>query len=169
MKTCLMEKLRPFVAIFQGHSLLTGYANLRADLLRAMAACDVNDSSIYGATSSSYTKVIERVSSTPIFVNGRPKRSIPSRPEISSRNSSVKSSRNASSRNAELHQMRSGQRRKRSARRNTPVPSGDIGLEDSRGCPTKDDALVRLLVKKAGVRPEIIIVMDRVIYVDEEE
>jgi len=42
-----MEKLRPFVAIFQGHSLLTGYANLRADLLRAMAACDVNDSRVF--------------------------------------------------------------------------------------------------------------------------
>jgi len=37
------------------------------------------------------------------------------------------------------------------------------------GRPMKDDALVRRLAKQAGVRPEIILLTDRVEYVEEEE
>lgn len=53
--------------------------------------------------------------------------------------------------------------------------SGELGpdLADApaakHGCPAKDDALVRRLAKSAGVRPEIILLTDRVEYVDEVE
>ena len=54
--------------------------------------------------------------------------------------------------------------------------SGEIGPDDNSDAPPvnrgrlmKNDALVRRLAKQAGVRPEIILLMDRVEYVEEDE
>jgi hypothetical protein len=66
-------------------------SNLQVDVLRAMTACGVNCSRAFSEQPPSViTKVIERVTSTSVSVNGRSKRSIPTTPERSSRCISAK-------------------------------------------------------------------------------
>jgi hypothetical protein len=81
-------------------------------------------------------------------------------------------------RRAAARERRANETSERQRKRARRATSGVIGPDDAsdaspppvkRGRPTKDDALVRRLANKAGVRPEIIIATDRVIYIDEEE
>ena len=67
-------------------------SNLQMDVLRAMTACGVNYSRAFSEQPPSViTKVIERVTSTSVSVNGRSKRSISTTLERSSRCISAKS------------------------------------------------------------------------------
>ena len=75
----------------------------------------------------------------------------------------------------ERHANETSERQKKRARRAT---SDVIGPDDASyappppvkcGRPTKDGSLVKRLAKKAGIRPEIILLTDRVEYVDDDE
>jgi len=70
------------------------------------------------------------------------------------------------------HKRRAAARERR-ARRARRATSGPDDAPDAppvkRGRPTKDNSLVKRLAKKAGVCPEIILLTDRVEYVDDDD
>src|SRR5208282_5312074 len=81
-------------------------------------------------------------------------------------------------RRAAARERRANETSERQRKRARHATSGVIGPDNDsnaspppvkRGRPTKVDSLVKRLAKKAGVRPEIILLTDRVEYVDNEE